>query len=73
MSRRWGRPAGQNRKLENQMTNAGSVHCRHVTISATLLAAIAWAAPAQVTIKPIENDPIRIDGGLKPRRKTAFI
>lgn len=31
---------------------------------AALLAALAWAATAQVTLKPIEKDPIRIDGGL---------
>ena len=35
-----------------------------IRFGAVLLTALLWAAPAQVTLKPIEKDPIRIDGGL---------
>src|SRR5580698_991928 len=45
-------------------TRSASAHWRSATLSSVLLTAIAWAAPAQVTMKPIEHDPIRIDGGL---------
>ncbi len=44
--------------------NSPSALWRRAVAGAALLAALAWAAPAQVTYKAIENDPIRVDGGL---------
>ncbi len=46
------------------MTHTPFAQWRTTSLSAALLSALAWAAPAQVTLKPIEHDPIRIDGGL---------
>jgi len=43
---------------------AESTYWRGATFGAVLLAALVCAAPAQVTLKPIEKDPIRVDGGL---------
>jgi para-nitrobenzyl esterase len=54
----------QGHDSEKQMTNIGAAHSRGFQLAAVLLAALAWAAPAQVTLRPIEKDPIRIDGGL---------
>lgn len=40
------------------------IYWRAAMPGSALLAALVWSAPAQVTLKPIEKDPIRIDGGL---------
>jgi para-nitrobenzyl esterase len=68
----------KNHNLKNHMTNTGSTPWRSATFGAASLAALAWAAPAQVTLKPIEKDPVRIDAGLvsgtylKPGLKAYF-
>jgi len=43
---------------------SGPANWRGAMIGVGLLAALGWTASAQVTLKPIENDPIRIDSGL---------
>jgi hypothetical protein len=45
--------------MKTKMTNTASIYWPAAMPGAALL-----AAPAQVTLKPIEKDPIRIDGGL---------